>query len=1093
MISRVSRSRQSPRFGREFARSHFIFFFFFSPIAMADDNKTSAMVRRQQQLKRWEDSDTNRESNRVQNRPKKVNFQDGCVFLAACSSGDKDEVIKLLARGADINTANVDGLTALHQGCIDDNLDMVEFLVQHHADVDVCDNEGWTPLHATASCGFINIAQYLINTGANIAAVNNDGDLPIDICEDKKMERLLQEEMNSQGVDAEAARREEEDLMLADANQWINSKGGVQENPHPKTGATALHVAAAKGYIKVIHLLIQAKANVNIKDFDGWTPLHAAAHWGQDKACKILSENLCDMDIKNNVGQTAFDVADSDLFPLLEELKKKQAMLKDQVASHRDKEIIQTKGMQIKRRTSVTRMSVDQKQNVVLRTGEQERQDLVKANIFKKKDEDAKKSSSSSASDESSSDSETEHQNAINENPSVTHTVPSSLGQQPSQAPASTTTTTSSSSSSSSSITTTPSTGKSVTDSRLWTRISLSKIGSSSMVPAVVIPEHEHEPNTISRSASSPRLACDAHDKTRARRPFSSTSSVSGVVLQTDTPARKTVTVSPAATNNERLSSQDLNRIQYPYRQYSKHYVPFYLRTEKQKSAINTTLASTTTADATANTTTTTTAAATDSTTATTTTTTTTPTATTKVSLPVPEKTPNADADNDITPTTTTTPPTTSSITNTASSTISTTKVTTPSAVTTSTSVTGHLANLSSTQIRRSYEPPKRDEETETQRKARAKRARETRRSTQGVTMEEIAMAEKVLKLTREAEEKENKEKDTVKDNSDKNDSPKERLSSSENKDAPQDSSKSEEVTLRTRRPWEERTSAGTQATYRRSRDQDLSTSSTPNIYSFDTLPHSQRNQRNILSVSDISNTANSSSVGFNRTSLRNRFQNDDAEKKQEEETKDLNKDSKEKEKDSDKRESSALKARRARRERRSTGVIEYQKSEEDSKATTKEENEVDDNRGVNSRISSSGTIRCGSTSDITPSSTDRQSRTDRPSSYLGLSKSTPSLETIDYKKLYESEKEDSTRLKKELEQIKKDLAITRADMEKLRRSHETISAESNQEKREKRGLERKVSELESTVVEMENLRSMNTRLKEENGALIRVISKLSK
>ena len=77
----------------------------------------------------------------------------------------------------------------------------------------------------------------------------------------------------------------------------------------------------------------------------------------------------------------------------------------------------------------------------------------------------------------------------------------------------------------------------------------------------------------------------------------------------------------------------------------------------------------------------------------------------------------------------------------------------------------------------------------------------------QGVTLEEIAMAEKMLKLTREAEEKENKEKE-LKDNSDPSDSAKERLLSSENniKDASQDSSRSEEVTLRTRRPWEERT-----------------------------------------------------------------------------------------------------------------------------------------------------------------------------------------------------------------------------------------------------------------------------------------------
>lgn len=46
----------------------------------------------------------------------------------------------------------------------------------------------------------------------------------------------------------------------------------------------------------------------------------------------------------------------------------------------------------------------------------------------------------------------------------------------------------------------------------------------------------------------------------------------------------------------------------------------------------------------------------------------------------------------------------------------------------------------------RSFVPPVRDEESETQRKAHAKRVRETRRSTQGVTLEEIKSAEQLVR-----------------------------------------------------------------------------------------------------------------------------------------------------------------------------------------------------------------------------------------------------------------------------------------------------------------------------------------------------------
>lgn len=74
-----------------------------------------AKQKRNEQLKRWIGSETDLEPNVVKRKKSKVKFDDGAVFLAACSSGDSDEVLKLLDRGADINYANVDGLTALHQ------------------------------------------------------------------------------------------------------------------------------------------------------------------------------------------------------------------------------------------------------------------------------------------------------------------------------------------------------------------------------------------------------------------------------------------------------------------------------------------------------------------------------------------------------------------------------------------------------------------------------------------------------------------------------------------------------------------------------------------------------------------------------------------------------------------------------------------------------------------------------------------------------------------------------------------------------------------------------------------------------------------
>ncbi|KRT85687.1 hypothetical protein AMK59_525, partial [Oryctes borbonicus] len=75
----------------------------------------------------------------------------------------------------------------------------------------------------------------------------------------------------------------------------------------------------------------------------------------------------------------------------------------------------------------------------------------------------------------------------------------------------------------------------------------------------------------------------------------------------------------------------------------------------------------------------------------------------------------------------------------------------TPSTATTPTTPTSGNRLTMIKNFFKSFVPPVRDEESETQRKAHAKRVRETRRSTQGVTLEEIKSAEQLVKKKNQA------------------------------------------------------------------------------------------------------------------------------------------------------------------------------------------------------------------------------------------------------------------------------------------------------------------------------------------------------
>ncbi|MCI4383889.1 hypothetical protein PGIGA_G00031880 [Pangasianodon gigas] len=261
------------------------------------DRLKHAQKRRAQQLKGWaqmEKENARMGKNNVAQKKsdaekkgrkdggKKVRFPSNITLLEAAARNDLNEVRELLKSGVSPDLFNEDGLTALHQCCIDDFVDVVRCLLESGANVNACDSELWTPLHAAATCGHTGLVQILVQAGADLLAVNADGNMPYDLCEDEATLELIEVVMAEQGITQEQideCRAAKERDMLTDVQALIDR--GDSLNAKDQHGATLLHVAAANGYLSVGEVLLERRANVDETDTDGWTPLHAASCWGQ--------------------------------------------------------------------------------------------------------------------------------------------------------------------------------------------------------------------------------------------------------------------------------------------------------------------------------------------------------------------------------------------------------------------------------------------------------------------------------------------------------------------------------------------------------------------------------------------------------------------------------------------------------------------------------------------------------------------------------------------------------------------------------------------------------------------------------------------
>ncbi|XP_012605795.2 protein phosphatase 1 regulatory subunit 12A isoform X4 [Microcebus murinus] len=969
-----------------------------------------AKQKRNEQLKRWIGSETDLEPPVVKRQKTKVKFDDGAVFLAACSSGDTDEVLKLLHRGADINYANVDGLTALHQACIDDNVDMVKFLVENGANINQPDNEGWIPLHAAASCGYLDIAEFLIGQGAHVGAVNSEGDTPLDIAEEEAMEELLQNEVNRQGVDIEAARKEEERIMLRDARQWLNS-GHISDVRHAKSGGTALHVAAAKGYTEVLKLLIQAGYDVNIKDYDGWTPLHAAAHWGKGEACRILVDNLCDMEMVNKVGQTAFDVADEDVLGYLEELQKKQNLLHSEKRDKKSPLIESTANMDNNQsqktfKNKDTLIIEPEKNASRIESLEQEKVD---------EEEEGKKDESSCSSEEDEEDDSESEAETDKTKPMASVTNANTCSTQAAPVAVTTPTVSSGQAAPTSPIKKFPTSTTKISpkeeerkdESPASWRLGLRKTGSyGALAEITASKEAQKEKDTagVIRSASSPRLSSSLDNKEKEKdgkgtrlayvaptipRRLASTSDIEEKENRDSSSLRASSSYTRRKWEDDLKKNSSINEGS-AYHKSTSNRLWAEDSTEKEKDSV--------------------------------------PTA---VTIPVAPTVVNAAA--------------------------STTTLTTTTA--------GTVSSTSEVrERRRSYLTPVRDEESESQRKARSRQARQSRRSTQGVTLTDLQEAEKTIGRSRSTRTREQENEEKEKEEKEKQDKEKQE----EKKES--ETSREDEYKQKYSRTYDE--------TYQRYRPVSTS-SSTTSSSSLSTMSSSLYASSQLNRPNSLVGVTSAYSRGLTKENER------EGEKREEE-----------KEGEDKSQPKSIRERRRPREKRRSTGVSFWTQDSDENE----QEQQSDTEEGSNKKETQ--------TDSISRYETTSTSASDRYDSLLGRSGSYSYLEerkpygsrldkedSTDFKKLYEQILAENEKLKAQLHDTNMELTDLKLQLEKATQRQERFADRSllEMEKRERRALERRISEMEEELKMLPDLKADNQRLKDENGALIRVISKLSK
>jgi len=160
------------------------------------------------------------------------------AFVDAAMNGNREAVRALLKDGADVNTTQADGMTALHWAAQKGDVELAKMLLYASANLKATTRiGGYTPLLIASKNGDAPMIETLAQAGADVNAMTMNGTTPLML--------------------ASAAGRAPAVKALIDRGANVNAKEAIK-------GETALTFAAAFGRADVIRVLTSHGADVKV-------------------------------------------------------------------------------------------------------------------------------------------------------------------------------------------------------------------------------------------------------------------------------------------------------------------------------------------------------------------------------------------------------------------------------------------------------------------------------------------------------------------------------------------------------------------------------------------------------------------------------------------------------------------------------------------------------------------------------------------------------------------------------------------------------------------------------------------------------------